>query len=301
MRASACLPALIAATCIGAAHLRAEIYTWTDADGRVHMTDDRAQVPPEQRQSALRPEVPAQQERRTSGWNTLPSSENSVWNTPAPATRPRKEPGRKHVLYVARAGREMSVSVTLDGTEGVPFIVDTGAMLNTIPLWAVQKMGIELTADLPTTSLAGIGGVPMQVPVITVARVEVGTAVVENVEMAVLSTMRRGLLGMPFFNHFRVHTDPTTGRLTLEEIDLDAVEGVHGGLGERAWRSKFAQIYGQLERLNELKANIPSHFETASGPYVEQLELKEEYWRAQLEDLEDEATRASVPAAWRHD
>ncbi len=141
----------------------------------------------------------------------------------------------------------------------------------------------------------------MQVPVITVARVEVGTAVVENVEMAVLSTMRRGLLGMPFFNHFRVHTDPTTGRLTLEEIDLDSVEGVHGGLGERAWRSKFAQIHRQLERLNELKENIPSHFETASGPYVERLELKEEYWRVQLEDLEDKATRASVPAASRHD
>ncbi len=300
MRASACLPALIAATCIAAAHARAEIYTWTDADGRVHMTDDRAQVPPEQRKSALRPEVPAQ--RPASGWNTLPLSQNSVWKTPAPVTRRGgKEPGRKHVLYVDRAGREMSLSVTLDGTAGVPFIVDTGAMLNTVPLWAVQKMGIELTPDLPTTRLAGIGGFTMEVPVITVARVEVGTAVVENVEMAVLSTMRKGLLGMPFFNHFRVHTDPTTGRLTLEEIDLDSVEGVHGGLGERAWRSKFAQIYRQLEMLNDLKENIPSYFETASGPYVEQIEEKEEYWRAQLEDLEDKATRASVPAAWRHD
>jgi hypothetical protein len=141
----------------------------------------------------------------------------------------------------------------------------------------------------------------MQVPVITVARVEVGSAVVENVEMAVLSTIQQGLLGMPFFNHFRVHTDPATGRLTLEEIDLDSVEGVYGGLGEKVWRLKFAQIHGQLEMLNDLKENIPSYFETASGPYVEQIEEKEEYWRAQLEDLEDKATRASVPAVWRHD
>ena len=301
MRASACLPALIAATCIGAAYARAEIYTWTDADGHVHMTDDRAQVPPERRESALRPQVPARQEQRASGWNTLPASQNSVRKTPAPATRPQDEPGRKHVLYVDRAGREMSVSVTLDGTGGVPFIVDTGATLNAIPLWAVQKMGIELTADLPTTRLAGIGGTPMQVPVITVARVEVGSAVVENVEMAVLSTIQQGLLGMPFFNHFRVHTDPASGRLTLEEIDLDSVEGVYGGLGEKVWRLKFAQIHGQLEMLNDLKENIPSYFETASGPYVEQIEEKEEYWRAQLEDLEDKATRASVPAVWRHD
>jgi clan AA aspartic protease (TIGR02281 family) len=305
MRAFAALPALIAATCIGAAHARAEIYKWTDAQGRVHMTDDRSQVPPEHRESALQPEVPAREGRRpdsrTKGWNTVPLSHNSVWKTQSPEAEQPDQERRRHVLYVDRAGREMRVSVTLDGTQGIPFIVDTGAMLNTVPLWAVQRMGIELTPDLPRTQVSGIGGRAMEVPVVTIRRVQVGTAVVENVDMAVLSTMSKGLLGMPFFNHFRVQTDPVAGRLTLEDIDLDAVEGVHGGLGQKAWRSKFRQIYQQLEQIEKQRESIPSHFETAAGPYRERLEEREEYWRQQLEDLDDKATRAGVPASWRGD
>lgn len=303
MRAIAWLPALIAATCIGAAHARAEIYTWTDADGRVHMTDDRSQVPPEHRATARQPEAPAQEGAGPRSWNTVPNGGAVVWKRaggePQPAAEPA--PGRKHVLYIDRAGQEMSLSVTLDGTPGFPFIVDTGAMLNTIPLWAVERLGIELTPDLPVTRVAGIGGNAMEVPVITFDRVEVGTAVVENVEMAVLATMQKGLLGMPFFNNFRVQTDPVSGRLTLEDVDLDAVEGVHGGLDEKAWRGKFAQVYQQLEHLEQLKENIPSHFETAAGPYRERIEKKEEYWRNQLEELEYRATRAGVPASWRHE
>lgn len=301
MRAFAWLPALIAATCMGAAHARADIYTWTDANGRVHMTDDRSQVPPEHRATARQPEVPVQDLPRSNAWNTVPGTNSSLWKVPVPASEVEHDRGRKHVLYVDRAGREMSLSVTLDGTPGLPFIVDTGAMLNTIPLWAVEQMGIELTPELPRTRVSGIGGRGMEVPVITVARVEVGTAVVENVEMAVLSTMRKGLLGMPFFNNFRVHTDPVSGRLTLEEIDLDSVEGVHGGLNEKAWRSKFRQIHQQLAYIEQQKENIPSYFETAAGPYVERLEKKEEYWERQLDDLEEKATRAGVPASWRQD
>ncbi len=306
MRGFALLPALIAATYMAAAGARAEIYSWTDANGQVHMTDDRSQVPPEYRESARQPEIPAQKPG-ASKWNSLPQTSQSVWKTASPAAHRAHDDdgndggGRKHVLYVDRAGREMVVSVTLDGTPGIPFVVDTGAMLNTIPIWAVEQMGIELTPDLPSTSLAGIGGRAMQVPLIRIARVEVGTAVVEDVEMAVLSTMNQGLLGMPFFNHFKVHTDPAAGRLTLEEIDLNGIEGVYGGLDEKAWRSKFQQIYGQLAHLLELKERIPSYFETASGPYVERIEEREEYWRQQLEDLEEHATRAGVPAGWRYE
>lgn len=301
MRGFALLPALIAATCIGAAHARAEIYTWTDARGRVHMTDDRSQVPPEYREIARKRELPAEQSSRPSGWNTVPLSQNSIWKTQAPAAEVEGAAGRKHVLYVDRAGQEMSLSVTLDGVSGLPFIVDTGAMLNTVPAWAVKQMGIELGDDLPRTRVSGIGGSAMEVPVVTFARVEVGTAVVENVEMAVLGTMNKGLLGMPFFNHFRVQTDPTRGRLTLEEIDLDAVEGVHGGLDEKAWRAKFAQVHGQLAHIEQARESVPSYFETMSGPFVERLDQQEAYWRAQLEDLEDKATRAGVPASWRGD
>ena len=103
------------------------------------------------------------------------------------------------------------------------------------------------------------------------------------------------------WENFRVQTDPLTGRLTLEEIDLDSVEGVHGGLDEKAWRSKFAQVYHQLAHIEKQRRSIPSYFQTASGPYVEQLDQQEEYWLKQLDELEDRATRVGVPASWRSD
>ena len=68
----------------------------------------------------------------------------------------------------------------------------------------------------------------------------IGTVYVENVEMAVLDTMSSGLLGMPFFNHFQVNIDPAQGELRLTEIDLEKVDGVYGGMGEDAWRQRFA-------------------------------------------------------------
>ena len=40
---------VLLALCVLAAPVSAQIYTWTDARGRVHMTDDLSAVPPEQR------------------------------------------------------------------------------------------------------------------------------------------------------------------------------------------------------------------------------------------------------------
>jgi len=290
-----CVPCLLAAPASG------EVYTWTDEHGRVHMTDDLSTVPPQYRKGAKRPEqADASPDRR---WNHVPSDSPAWKGAPAAAAQASIAPGtgagRRHVLHVERAGREMVVRATLDGGVTVPFVVDTGAMLNTIPLWAVRQLGVEFDADTASTTIVGIGGQPMTVPVVTIRRVKIRSVVVENVEMAVLETMKKGLLGMTFFNNFRVSTDPIAGTLTLEEIDLNAVEGIHGGLGERGWRSKFKQIHHKIAQLERNRENIPSEFETVATPYREQVDEALAYWEHQLNLLEAKASRAGVPQTWR--
>ena len=135
----------------------------------------------------------------------------------------------------------------------------------------------------------------MKVPVVTLRSVQIGTAVVEDVEMAVLDTMREGLLGMPYFNHFRVSLDPMAGRLTLEEIDLDSIDGIHGGYDQSTWRQKFRIVRGQIGHIEDRLRTTPDEKYITRG----ELEKRARYWEGQLDRLERKATRAGVPRAWR--
>lgn len=299
MRRWAMLALVFAGLCLLAAHSHGqEIYQWVDERGRVHMTDDLSQVPRDQRPDAERDLSGSD---TTRGWNDVnipPPAAPAVarFAAPAAAGAQGEEPaGRRHVLGVQRAGSEIRVLATLNGSVGWPYVVDTGATLNTIPRAAAERLGLVIDEDTPTTVVAGIGGTGMKVPVVTVRSVQIGSATVENVEMAVLDTMSTGLLGMPFFNNFRVALDPTRGTLVLEEVDINSVDGVFGGLDQSAWRQQFRLVRFQLAQVREQLERMPGE----NVAQVEDLKEQEAHWSDQLRQLDLKATRAGVPRAWR--
>ncbi len=213
MPRSALLAALLAVFCAPAA-ARGDLYKWVDASGRFHVTDDLSQVPPKHRPDA---EVKAREGAPlgSSGWNDI-NVESPAHREPIGVILPAgaaadESGGRTHAIQVRRAGRSIRVGALLNGSVTVPYIVDTGASINTIPRGVIDRLGIRIGDETPTTFVSGIGGKAMKVPVVTLRSVQIGTAVVEDVEMAVLDTMREGLLGMPYFNHFRVSLDPMAG------------------------------------------------------------------------------------------
>ncbi len=291
--------ALACALALAPARGGAEVYVWTDAEGNVQMTEDLSQVPPEHRARALQEELV--RSRRAAA---VPPKETEA---PAPPARPRttvsrknkaserkESAGRRHILRVARVGSEMRVNAVVDGVT-VPFILDTGASICTLPAWAAEQMGIEIDGDTSFISVTGVSGQSQRVPEIQTRSVTVGDAEVTDLNMAVLDTMEVGLLGMPFFNHFKVSTDPARGILVLEEIDLNALSGVAGGLSEATWRQRFrsrrrslAIVRGKLER-------VPDEYNTLRAD----LQKQEAYWENQHEQLELQATRAGVPQEWR--
>ncbi len=199
------------------------------------------------------------------------------------------------MLRVQRAGRSIRVSALLNGSVRAPYLVDTGASINTIPASVIDRLGIRINDETPTTFVSGIGGKTMKVAVVTLRSVQIGTAVLEDVEMAVLDTMSEGLLGMPYFNHFRVSLDPMAGKLTLEEIDLDSIEGIYGGYDESTWRQKFRMVRGQIAHIEHRLRTTPDEKYITRG----ELEKRARYWEGQLDRLERKATRAGVPRAWR--
>ena len=283
-------------SCLLAAGARAELYQWTDEHGQVHVTDDATKVP------AGKP-VTFDPQRARARAPARPAPAHSVEKVAAPAkpapAAPKREVQRTHVLHFQRAGHEISLDVTLAERVVCNFKADTGASLNTIPRWAVDELGIEIDPDAPKISVVGVGGVVMRVPVVTIPNLRVGTVFVENVEMAVLDTMTSGLLGMPFFNGFKVAIDPAEGELRLTEVQPGSVEGVYGGVGAEVWRQRFRQLNQELAALQKARESIPSEAETSAHNTIQRLEREEARVQQQLDELEDRAQAAGVPARLR--
>ncbi len=304
--------ALVLCLCGGfvAGAARAELYTWTDERGQVHVTDDASQVPGGQsitveptrtRTRAYSKEEVGQRKPAAAIESGMP--ERAPVTHPRALTletvRPAKPKARTHLLHFQRAGQEINLEVTLADRVECNFKADTGASLNTLPRWVADELGIEIDEDTPTISLVGVSGQPMRVPVVTVPSVRVGTVYVENVEMAVLDTMRSGLLGMPFFNGFQVQIDPMEGELRLTEVDLASQDGVYGGMGEDAWKLRFRQLHHRLAEIRKARESVPSESETAAQSFLERLDSEEARVQRQLDELDERAHAAGVPAAWR--
>jgi len=283
--------------CLCVLPVRADVFVWTDANGRVHMTDDLSQVPADQRRRA---EAAGERAADSTAVQHLEMPQSLPAPTQAsagaaPTEAAQMRGGRTHVLKVERAGNSMRVVALLNDRLAVPFILDTGAEGCTIPRWAAEEMGFVIDETTPRKPVAGISGRAVLAPIVEVSRVQVGTASVESVEMIVLDTMSEGLLGMPFYNHFRAQTDPTSGILRLEEIDLDSLEGVYGGRNESSWRSEFRMRRAALEGVRRMRAQTRDE---AVAMHAD-LDRQERYWEEQLEQLELKARRVGVPTAWR--
>jgi clan AA aspartic protease (TIGR02281 family) len=282
----------------------AEVYVWTDAEGRVQMSEDLSRVPPEQRARALQ-DGAARSRRSAAAAAVNEEGAREPSEPPAPVVKPKprrsakasqgkRSAGRRHVLRVERAGSEMRVNALVDGVT-VPFILDTGASICTLPASAAREMGVEIDENTTFIGVTGVSGQTQMVPEIQIRSVMVGDAEVTDLRMAVLDTMDVGLLGMPFFNRFRVSTDPAKGILVLEEIDPSALSGQAGGLSEATWRQRFRAKRRSLEEARAKLEQVPDEYVTIR----EKLEKQVAYWEGQLEQLELEATRASVPTEWR--
>jgi hypothetical protein len=298
---------LCAVVCVLAAGARADLYRWVDSQGRVHVTDDKTQIPrgatvtvqpTRARPAASSPNASDSEPAPAAPVRGARSSSHSVMAL-EPSDSNEVRQSVVHVLRYQRAGQEISLDVALDDRVHCDFKVDTGASLNTIPAWAVKEMGIEIDSDTPTISLVGISGKPARVPLVIIPSVRIGSVYVENVEMAVLDTMSSGLLGMPFFNHFQVNIDPAQGELRLTEIDLDKVDGIYGGMGEDAWRQRFGQLHHRLALIRKARDSVPDESATVADLYLQRLDEEEAKVQSQLDALEDRAQAAGVPPSWR--
>ena len=273
---SLCAAALCAL--LGAAAAAAEIYRWTDAQGRLHFTESLDQVPPQYREGAQR-DAEAQ-----------PPSKFQKYSRPtrAQAAQADRYSGQIRIPFV-RDGSLMRVDVQLNDQLSAPFLIDTGASGVSLPSYVAEQLGIRIRSDTPHINVITAAGVVAR-PVVTLQSVQLGRARVEGLEATVNPAMQVGLLGGTFFNNFIYQVDAAASEILLVPNDR-----LRGGLDEAAWRARFERLRDPIARLDEYLASG----EVQRQAEIERLEGNRAALHAQLEELERHANRLDVPQAWR--
>jgi clan AA aspartic protease (TIGR02281 family) len=261
-----------------------EIYRWTDAEGRVHFTQDLAQVPAAHRAKAEEGAAAPKPDR-------LQTYSTSAAGDRATSGRRGRTPRSGELLRIPfeRQGDVMVVNVRLNDRVSAPFLVDTGASDVSIPAELADRLGIRIGPETPYRRYTTANGIIAK-PVITLDSVQAGEARLEQVRASVSSTMDVGLLGGAFFNNFTFQIDPAANLIAVVLNDR-----VRAGRSEAQWRQQFQQVRGDLARLERYIDE--NHFFRASR--VAGLEENRAELENKLRALEEEADWALVPQAWR--
>lgn len=271
---------------------RAEIYRWTDAEGRVHFTQNLGQVPPQHRAAAeARAKAPAKRgsiQRVQTFVVPAPPASSGGGPVPDPSD------GTVYRIPVARAGTGMLVQVRLDGSVTAPFLIDTGASDVLIPRSVADQLGLRVGPETRTKRYSTANGIVTH-PVAMLRSVDLGGAVVENVPASISPDMQVGLLGLSFFNHFTYNIDAAAGVVTLRPNRLAEVGKIRGGRSEAQWRAEYRNLRARMAQLEAERARKPSNHQRELKRIAERREALER----QLALLETEADRARVPMAWR--
>lgn len=264
-----------------AAAAGAEIYRWTDAEGRVHFTQDLSQVPAHARADAERS---ARKETQRS--SPPPAALAQRGAAPRNATRasgPLQIPFEKQ-------GNAMIVYARINDAISAPFIVDTGASDVLVPAHIAQAAGIQIGSDTPHQTYQTANGL-VQTPIVTIEAVQVGEARVENLKGSVSNRIPIGLLGGTFFNNFTFQVDPAANVITLFPNGQ-----VRGGTSRDEWAARYRELRALIA---ELDAHL-SGPELTDESRVRILEQRRAELEAALEELDAEANAAGVPQAWRN-
>jgi clan AA aspartic protease (TIGR02281 family) len=275
---------------VSAAGAYGEIYSWTDAEGRVHFTEDLSAVPLQQREAAVerRPRESSRGGLSTFSSGTRDGISAATPRDPSSGARP------VYQIPIERMGTALLVHARVNDELSLPFLVDTGASDVSLPRWAAERLGLDPAGNGRTREYVTANG-PVEETALMLRSVELGGARVENVPAAIASSMDVGLLGLSFFNHFSIHVDSARGVLLLRPNDLADSGQILAGRSEAQWRAEYANLRVRIARV-DAEAGRTNPNQTSK---LEALEENRQDLLRQLDLLDAEADQARVPIAWR--
>jgi hypothetical protein len=127
------------------------------------------------------------------------------------------------VARIATAGNAILVRATLNDRTTATLLVDTGATSTVITPALARRLDVTPPPNTSTRTAHVAGGRAIEVPFARLRSLAVGTAIVDDIEVAVYDALPHlrtvdGLLGADFFHHFRTSLDLQSRTLALEPI-----------------------------------------------------------------------------------
>ena len=278
---------LLALLAVLPAWATAEVYRWTDAEGRVHFTQDLSRVPPGQRGAAAAA-------ARAQGESRVQTFESPAARAPAAPAPDSSPTGREYRVRVQRAGPGMLVVAKVNGVHEVPFLIDTGATDVLIPRSIAARIGLEVGPETRTKRYATANGM-VEHPVVMLDSVDLGGAVAREVPASIGPELSFGLLGLSYFNRFTYHVDAAQGLVTLVPNGLAETGAIRGGRSEAQWRAEYRNLHDRVARLEGEATRTPE----SHGRERRRLEAASADLARELALLDSEADRARVPVGWR--
>jgi aspartyl protease len=119
------------------------------------------------------------------------------------------------------AGKELLVPVRVNGVPGT-MVARTGADFSFVTFAYAQRAGVRVMGESPTIRVR-VGGLSVVKPYARANTIDVGDARVESMDVVVYEQVTDlpgadGVLGKPFFSHFKMNIDRANNRMTLEPI-----------------------------------------------------------------------------------
>jgi predicted aspartyl protease len=181
----------------------AEIYRYSDSNGRSHYVDGIDSVPQEFRARAMPMGL----------YNAPPGAtpEPTKVERPAAATAPR---GSTAIRYTP--GQPIMVDVKINGGTSAKLLLDTGADGTMINPRVLVAAGASLSRPVGSTRVTGVAGSDT-VSFVVIDSLEVGEAKVGRMRVASydVPSAGDGLLGRDFLDRFSLNIDSTNGVVTL--------------------------------------------------------------------------------------
>lgn len=118
-------------------------------------------------------------------------------------------------------GGSAFLSVTVNGSQSASLLLDTGAWLTVFSPALVQRLGLSVPVTAPRMMLTAADGKTLDVPLVHINSIKIGTVVVEALDVGVYDALPEkkevdGVLGMDVLNHFKMTINRESKQLTLE-------------------------------------------------------------------------------------
>ena len=269
--------------------VQAKIFKWKDENGKTHFTDNPAKIPAKYREGNKVKTMKGVTEGGSS------SGGDEVGDELSSAPRSYSGKSKKHVIKLKPAGSGNFIAETiLNGKVRANLMVDTGASLIVISERVAKQLNMRNLNGRPQVQSTTAGGV-VQSPLITFKKVQVGSAVIHDVEASVNSHMGMldGLLGMTFLGEFRVEMQGGNNQMILKPLGKPG-DRRWGGQTAEWWKKKFDEYTNNIRQYRRMKP-----YAKGKPRQAKNIDKLIKYYERLHKSLDQRAKLASVPEQFR--